>query len=88
MDTKKVTELDDLEVENAAGGRYDPYLGNHGTQAPGYNPMPVGSYYTVVSGDTLFDIARRYHTTVAELVRLNSIKNPDLIRVGQQLRIR
>ena len=43
--------------------------------------------YTVVWGDTLYSLARRYNTTVNELVRLNNIKNPNLIYVGQKLKI-
>jgi len=43
--------------------------------------------YTVQPGDTLSGIAYRYGTTVAELVRLNQIANPDLIYVGQVLQI-
>ena len=41
--------------------------------------------YVIKSGDTLTKIAKRYNTTVAELVRLNKIKNPDRIYVGQTL---
>lgn len=44
--------------------------------------------YVVQSGDTLSSIARRYGTTVAELVELNGISNPDLIFVGEVLKIR
>ena len=43
--------------------------------------------YTVVRGDTLWALARRYKTTVDELVRINNIKNRDLIYVGQKLKI-
>lgn len=42
-------------------------------------------YYTVVAGDTLWDIANRYGTTYQELARINGIPNPDLIYVGQVL---
>ena len=45
-------------------------------------------YYKVVKGDTLTKIAIRYDTTVAELQRLNGIKNPNLIRVGQVIRVK
>lgn len=43
--------------------------------------------YKVVAGDTLWDIAKKYNTTVAELVRINDIKNANLIYVGQVLKI-
>lgn len=45
-------------------------------------------YYTVQRGDTLSAIAKKYSTTVLELVGLNNIKNPDIIQVGQKLRVR
>ena len=41
--------------------------------------------YTVQRGDTLSEIAERFGTTVNELVRLNSIQNPNLIYPGQVL---
>lgn len=44
-------------------------------------------YYIVKKGDTLTRIALWYNTTVEELVRLNNIKNPDLIYIGQRLLI-
>lgn len=44
--------------------------------------------YTVKRGDTLSAIAKKYNTTVSELVSLNNIKNPNLIYVNQKIRIR
>ena len=44
--------------------------------------------YTVVKGDTLWSIAKRFGTTVDELVRLNNIKNRNLIYIGQVLKIK
>ena len=38
-------------------------------------------------GDTLTKIAREYNTSVEELVEINKIRNPDLIYVGEKLRI-
>lgn len=44
--------------------------------------------YIVKRGDTLSGIARSFNTTVQELVNLNNIQNPNLIYVGEQLRVR
>lgn len=43
--------------------------------------------YTVKKGDTLSRIAVTYNTTVANLVKLNDITNPDYIVVGQVLTV-
>lgn len=45
-------------------------------------------YYTVRAGDTLSSIARRYGTSVEELVRLNGISDPNRIEAGEVLRVR
>ena len=44
-------------------------------------------YYTVKSGDTLWQIANRYGTTINEITSLNNIKNPNLIYPGQILQV-
>lgn len=47
------------------------------------------AYHRVVKGETLWELARRYGLTVAELTALNpQIKNPNLIQVGQEVRVR
>ena len=43
--------------------------------------------YKVKKGDTLSEIAAKYGTTVSNLVKLNNIKNPNYIVVGQVLTI-
>jgi lysozyme len=43
--------------------------------------------YRVVSGDTLSELALRFGTTVSALVQANNIANPNLIYVGEVLRI-
>ena len=49
--------------------------------------MATYKTYTVVRGDTLSGIARRYGTTVSYLAKLNNIRNVNLIYVGQVLKI-
>jgi LysM repeat protein len=43
--------------------------------------------YTVKSGDSLSAIAIKYGTTYQELAKYNNISNPNLIKVGQQIKI-
>lgn len=45
-------------------------------------------YHTVQKGDTLWEIAKKYGTTVDKLVNLNKIKNPDLVYPGQKIRVK
>ena len=44
------------------------------------------NYYTVVSGDTLWNIARRFNTTVSDLKDINGLTN-SLLSIGQTLKI-
>ncbi|MEO8611636.1 MAG: LysM peptidoglycan-binding domain-containing protein [Chloroflexota bacterium] len=48
---------------------------------------PPTTTYTVTRGDTLFKIAVRFKTTVAQLVTLNNLRNPNFIYTGQVLNI-
>jgi len=49
-------------------------------------PEPGDQFvYTVVSGDTLSTIAKRYGITLRELIEANDIEDPNFIRVGQKL---
>lgn len=47
-----------------------------------------GTTYIVQSGDTLIGIAQKYGTTVNALASLNGIANPDVIYIGQIIRIK
>jgi LysM repeat protein len=68
-----------------AGGTTPPPTAVPGGPTP--VPPPAESSYTVVRGDTLGAIARRFNTTVQALSSLNGIANPNLIFPGQVLRI-
>lgn len=64
------------------------YVGQviHRPGSGGSVPTPsAGDSYTVAAGDTLSAIASTHSTTVAVLVALNHISNPDRIVVGQIL---
>ena len=49
-------------------------------------PPPVQTY-VVKPGDMLYDIAVKYGTTVAVICAANNISNPNLIQVGQVLKV-
>lgn len=48
----------------------------------------ISIYYTVVKGDNLTKIAKKYKVTVKYLKDLNNIPNANLIYVGQKIKIR
>jgi LysM repeat protein len=52
--------------------------------------MPASGKYTVVKGDSLSKIARRFGVTLATLLTLNKdvIKDPNRIEPGLVLRLR
>lgn len=60
-----------------------------GGQAAGGESSEAAVYHTVVSGETLWGIARAWGMTLGELLVLNpQIKNPNVIQPGQRLRVR
>lgn len=44
--------------------------------------------YIVKPGDTLYSIAKKFDTTVNELINLNQITTPNIIYPGQQIKLR
>lgn len=48
------------------------------------NPYSMVIYF-VKPGDSLWKIAKRYKSTVADIARINNIENPEKINVGMQL---
>lgn len=56
-------------------------------QEPTATPEPGASTYTVQAGDTLYGLAARFGTTVAELAALNGIAADALLTVGQTLQV-
>jgi LysM repeat protein len=53
--------------------------------SPSPSPSPAAETYTVKSGDTLSDIARRFDTTVEAIVELNELDDPDVLNIGDEL---
>ena len=70
--------------KQALGGRYEE------VQARVNEILGVNNkvYYTVQKNDNLTKIAKKYGTTVNQLVSWNNISNPNLIYPGQKLRVK
>lgn len=52
-------------------------------------PTAAAQYHTAVYGDTLWGISRRYGLTLSQLLELNpQIKNPNILHVGDGIRVR
>ncbi len=68
----------------------EPAAGLPPTQAPAHadcgHRMPLWEH-RLATGEHLSELAVRYGVSVAELVRLNQLKRPDLVREGQTIRV-
>lgn len=82
---KKSSTLDDIAQGHVNG--LIKIFGLKKKSSGGSTSGSSGSTYTVKKGDTLSAIAKRFGTTVAKLVNDNNIKNPNLITVGQKIKI-
>jgi hypothetical protein len=49
--------------------------------------MPSIVIYTVQPSDTLWKIAKKYSTTIEDIVSLNDLENPDMLEIGTKLMI-
>lgn len=75
-----------FEVRNTSDTRINPtaYIN---ADLPTANTATSDIVYTVVKGDTLSGIANKYGTTYQKLAEYNNISNPNLISVGQKIKI-
>ena len=79
----------DKGSSSSAINPYD-FVFNNKELVPESKPSTDKRYYTVVRGDTLWGIAKRYYgngSQYPKIAKANNIKNPDIIRVGQKLLI-
>jgi len=64
----------------------DPAAASAGGQAGAGTSRPP-AYYTVQTGDILTNIAQRFGISVADLVQVNHLADPDALTLGQRLTI-
>ena len=74
----------------ATGGSPTPAASEQATDAPSPTepPAPTPQVYVVAKGDTMSKIAKKFGVTVQQIMAANpKIKNPDRIKVGDQITI-
>ena len=67
---------------------YNLFMSDMGNEVPTEEVNTNADTYTVKAGDTLSGIASKYNTTIDKLVSINGISNPNLISVGQVLKLK
>lgn len=73
-----ITDAVAKAIFEAICSEYNIRISKPKSQSPSYT-------YTVVKGDTLYSISRRFNTTVSSIASKNNIKNVNLIYPGQKL---
>lgn len=73
-----VSSKSDYGTENKAVNETSDSMGDNGSENSNED-------YTVAYGDTLFNLAKKYNTSVAALAAVNGITDVNLIHVGQKL---
>ncbi len=51
------------------------------------NSSPALREYTILKGDNPYKVARKFHVSYEELIKLNNITDPRKIQIGQKLKI-
>ena len=80
VSAKELADLNNVTASTLKIGQILKIPTNSGT-----NPSNI-FIYTVKKGDSLYNIAKKYNTTVKEIIALNGLKTTNL-SIGQQLRI-
>ena len=53
------------------------------TPTPAVTPLPPSIEYEVLADDTLGEIAERYDLTIADIIAINQLEDPNRLEVGQ-----
>ncbi len=84
---------DSYYQQGSEQGIYDPVIIETGSTTPEPYVAPATSYsgntetYIVQKGDILSQLAVDFNTSTKTLISMNSLSNPDVLYVGQELRV-
>ena len=98
-DMRRTDDGDDDEVASSKQpgqpqAKPEPPANNQTVQKPAQKPQPAAKpastakYHTVKQGDTFYAIAKKYHTTVDKICKLNKIKETTILQIGRKLRVK
>lgn len=85
--SKYVPESDQEEIDILEGDAKDKEEAAKKAEAE-KKALAAEQYHTIKSGDTLGGIARKYHTSVRSICRLNGISEKTTLRIGKKLRVK
>jgi LysM repeat protein len=92
--TQPVASGDSIYPGDEQGSVYDPVIIDSGTASGTVAPVvvPVTTYentetYIVQKGDILSRLAVDFNTSTKTLIAMNNLSNPDVLYVGQELRV-
>ncbi|NLE05358.1 MAG: LysM peptidoglycan-binding domain-containing protein [Crenarchaeota archaeon] len=80
------TSVGELSKLNGIEKPYNIYIGQI-INIPGNNKSNKSIEYTVVSGDNLSSIAKKYNVSMNDIIKENNLNRPYNIYVGQKLKI-
>lgn len=88
--TASTVRIPELKESTAEQTKKTSSSSGSGTAQLAPPPPADGSavYHTIVSGDTLSGLAKRYHTTVQTICNLNGITVKTTLRPGKKLRVK
>lgn len=78
-------DIADINANSLAGEVYEPIIVS--SEITEVISQPPTDIYVVESGDVLSQIALDFDTTTATLIELNNLSNPDLLTVGQEIKV-
>jgi LysM repeat protein len=82
---RKIEEKYEKKSEKVETAKAQPQVKPAAPQKP--KLVAKKQYHTVSRGETLYSISRKYKISVAELRRLNNLKQPQNLQAGQKLLI-